>query len=64
MKIVILFIGMCLLFLTIAYAVAAFATLEPNPCLWSIDIRTIVAIGGLFLGFLFACPIAICREVK
>ena len=55
---------MCLLFLTIAYAVAAFATLEPNPCLWSIDVRTIVAIGGLFLGFMFACPIAICREVK
>lgn len=50
---------MCLLFLTIAYAVAAFATLEPNPCLWSMDIRTIVAIGGLALGFMFACPIAI-----
>lgn len=64
MRIVILFIGMCLLFLTIAYAVAAFATLELNPCLWSIDVRTIVAIGGLFLGFMFACPIAICREVK
>ena len=64
MRIVILFIGMCLLFLTIAYAVAASATLEPNPCLWSIDVRTIVAIGGPSLGFLFACPIAICREVK
>ena len=64
MKIVFLFIGMCLLFLTIAYAVATFATLEPNPCLWSSDVRIAVAIGGLFLGFMFACLIAIYRKVE
>ena len=48
---------MCLLFLAIAYAVAAFATLEPNPVLWSVDLRAGVMITGIAAGIVIGIPI-------
>lgn len=51
------FFGICLLFLAIAYAVATFATLEPNPCLWSVDLRAGAMIAGIAIGLVIGVPI-------
>jgi hypothetical protein len=50
-------LGMCVLFLAIAYAVAAFATLEPNPVLWSVDLRAGAMIAGIAAGIVVGIPI-------
>ena len=57
MKLFFKFFWMCLLFLAIAYAVAAFATLEPNPVLWSVDLRAGVMITGIAAGIVIGIPI-------
>lgn len=57
MKIFFKFFGMCLLFLAIAYAVAAFATLEPNPVLWSVELRAGAMITGFAAGIVIGIPV-------
>jgi hypothetical protein len=52
------FLGMCVLFLAIAYAVEAFATLEPNPVLWSVDLRAGAMIAGIASGVVVGIPIS------